>query len=229
MRSWFVSVQGVVATAITITFIAALENSILPWSPFFVVQALLALAIPLALGTHRFGSLRAVRWWHWLAGVVTAVLIQLVGGLFLGLLVPQLFGMPGETAVDLGAALLAMYETAAARLNSDPQTIQTGYMLMIFLWAAFGEELFYRGYLQGTLQKSWGFRRAALVSASFFALRHATQLLLLWPDYPVVAAFAWMLFSFAFGWLMSYLYKRTDSLILPIFIHFVLNAVPLLG
>ncbi len=229
MRSWLLSVNGVMATAVFITLIAALENSILPWSPFFVVQAILALAIPLALKTYRFGSLRAVRWWHWLAGIVAALLIQVVGGLFLGLLVPQLFGVPGEIGVDIGAALLAMYETAAARLNGDPQTIQTAYMLMIFVWAAFGEELFYRGYMQGTLQKSWGFRRAALVSAGFFALRHATQLLLLWPNYPIIAVLAWMIFSFAFGWLMSYLYQRTNSLILPIFIHFVLNAVPLLG
>ena len=225
MRNWFVSVQGVVGTAVFLTLIAALENSILPWSPFFVVQALLALAIPLALGTYRFGSLRAVRWWHWLAGIAAGLLIQVVGGLFLGLLLPQLFGMPGE----IGAALLTMYETAATRLNSDPQTIQTAYMLMIFLWAAFGEELFYRGYMHGTLEKSWGFRRAMLVSAGFFALRHATQLLLLWPNYPLIAALAWMLFSFAVGCLMSYLYKRTNSLIIPIFIHFVLNAIPLLG
>ncbi len=229
MRSWLLSVNGVLVTAVLLTLIAAIENSILPWSPFYVLYALLALAIPLVLKTYRFGSLRAVRWWHWPAGIVAAVLIQLVGGLFLGLLVPQLFSGMDETAVNIGSALLAMYETAAARLNSDPQTIQTAYMLMVFLWAAFGEELFYRGYMHGTLQKSWGFRRAALVSAGFFALRHATQLLLLWPDYPTVAVLAWMIFSFAFGWLMSYLYRRTNSLILPIFIHFVLNAVPLLG
>ena len=228
-KSWFLSVQGVVGTAVLLTLIAALENSLLPWSPFYILYALLALAIPLWLKTYRFGSLRAVRWWHWLAGIVSAIIIQLVGGLFLGLLVPQLFSGMDETAVNIGAALMAMYETAATRLNSDPATIQTAYMLMIFLWAAFGEELFYRGYMQGTLQKSLGFNQAMLISAAFFAVRHATQLLLLLPSYPVVASIAWMVFSFAFGVLMSYLYKRTNSLILPIFIHFVLNALPLLA
>ena len=228
MRNRLLSVNGVLLTAVCLTLIAALENSVLPWAPFFVLQAVLALVIPLALKTYRFGSLRAVRWWHWLAGIVAAVLIQLIGGLFLGLLVPNLFGSPGETAVDIGAALMAMYETAAARLNSDPATIQTAYMVMIFLWAAVGEELFYRGYIQGTLETHIGFNRAMLISAAFFALRHATQLLLLWPDYPVIAALAWMTFSFAFGLLMSYLYKRTQSLTLPIFIHFLFNAIPLL-
>ncbi len=234
MRNWLLSVNGVLVTAVFLTLVAALENTVLPWAPFFVVQALLALAIPLALKTYRFGSLRDVRWWHWLAGIVGAVLIQLVGGLFLGLLVPSLFGSPGETAAgnstaDIGAALLAMYETAAVRLNSNPATIQTAYLTMILLWAAVGEELFYRGYMQGALEARLGFTWAMLISASFFALRHATQLLLLWPDYPFVAALAWMTFSFVFGLLMSYLYKRTNSLILPIFIHFILNTLPLLG
>lgn len=229
MRNWLLSVNGVLLTAVFLTLVAALENSILPWAPFFVVQALLALAIPLALKTYRFGSLRAVKWWHWLAGIAAAVLIQVVGGLFLGLLVPNLFGSQGETAVDISAALMAMYETAAARLNSDPATIQTAYMVMIFLWAAVGEELFYRGYMQGTLETHIGFNRAMLISAAFFALRHATQLLLLWPDYPVIAALAWMTFSFAFGLAMSYLYRRTNSLTLPIFVHFILNTIPLLG
>jgi membrane protease YdiL (CAAX protease family) len=229
MRNWLLSVNGVLLTAVFLTLIAALENTVLPWAPFFVVQALLALAIPLVLKTYRFGSLRDVRWWHWLAGIVGAVLIQIIGGLFLGLLVPRLFGSPGETAVDIGAALMAMYETAAALLNSDATTIQTAYMFTIFLWAAVGEELFYRGYMQGTLEKRLGFNWAMLISAAFFALRHATQLLLLWPDYPVIAALAWMTFSFAFGLAMSYLYKRTNSLILPIFVHFILNTGPLLG
>ena len=234
MRNWLLSVNGVLVTAVVLTLIAALENSVLSWSPFYIVYALLALAIPLMLKTYRFGSLRDVRWWHWLVGIVAAVLIQLVGGLFLGLLVPQLFAGLEDTAAgtnpaDISSALIAMYETAAARLNSDPQTIQTAYMTMIFLWAAVGEELFYRGYMQGTLQKQTGFNKAMLISAGFFALRHATQLLLLWPNYPVVAAVAWMIFSFLFGILMSYLYKRTNSLFLPIFIHFVLNALPLLG
>lgn len=228
MRSWLLSVNGVLVTAVFLTLVAALENSVLPWSPFYVLYALLALALPLWLRTYRFGSLRKVRWWHWLAGIVAAVLIQVVGGLFLGLLVPQLFSGMDETIVNISAALMAMYETAATRLNSDPATIQTAYMLMIFLWAAFGEELFYRGYMQGTLQKSLGFNQAMLISAAFFAVRHATQLLLLWPDYPFVASLAWMLFGFVFGLLMSYLYKRTNSLILPVFIHFVLNSIPFL-
>lgn len=54
-------------------------------------------------------------------------------------------------------------------------------------------------------------------------------LLLLWPNYPVIAVLPWMTVSFAFGLLMSYLYKRTDSLTLPIFVHFILNTIPLLG
>lgn len=38
-----------------------------------------------------------------------------------------------------------------------------------------------------------------------------------------------MIGNFAFGWLMSYLYKRKNKLILPIFVHFILNTIPLLA
>jgi hypothetical protein len=40
------------------------------------------------------------------------------------------------------------------------------------------------------------------------AARHAVQLALLWPDYPWVAAMAWVLFAFIFGVGMSYLLAR---------------------
>lgn len=229
VKSWFSSDQGVVVTAVSLTLLALLENSLLPWAPFYVVYALLALAMPLWLKTYRFGPLRAVRWWHWLVGMGTAVLIQIVGSLFLGLLVPSLFNGAGNPLYDNAAALQTMFAAAAGRLNMDAATVQTAYLLFIFVWAAFGEELFYRGYVQGVLSCRHAFWVAAIVSASFFGLRHATQLALLWPDYPWVAAAAWVLFSFAFGLVMSVLYQRTKSLILPVFIHLIVNALPLLA
>jgi hypothetical protein len=82
-KEWFLSERGVWVTAAVLTLIALLENSLLPWSPFYVVYALLALALPLWLGSYRFGPIRAVKWWHWPAGIVAAILFQLVGPSFL--------------------------------------------------------------------------------------------------------------------------------------------------
>jgi membrane protease YdiL (CAAX protease family) len=229
-KNWFLSERGVVLTAVLLTLLALLENSVFPWSPFYVVYALLALALPLWLRSYRFGPIRAVKWWHWLLGVVAAVALQLVGGLIFGLLIPLLFGdVLGDPFYDIGAALPAMLQAAADRWNSSAAAMQTAYLSFIFLWAGVGEELFYRGYMQGALRRQRGFYAAMLVSALFFALRHATQLFLLWPNYPVIAAVAWVGFAFIFGIGMSYLYERTQSLYLPIFIHVLFNAIPLLA
>jgi membrane protease YdiL (CAAX protease family) len=229
-KEWFLSERGVWVTAAVLTLIALLENSLLPWSPFYMVYALLTLALPLWLGSYRFGPIRAVKWWHWPAGIVAAILFQLVGAIIFAGLVPLLFGeVLGNPFYDIAAALPAMWETAAARLNSSPTAIQSAYLLFIFVWAGVGEELFYRGYVQGALRSLRGFRVAMLVSAVFFAARHAVQLALLWPDYPWVAAMAWVLFAFIFGVGMSYLYERTKSLYLPVFIHILFNAIPLLA
>jgi membrane protease YdiL (CAAX protease family) len=207
-----------------------LENSIFPWAPFYVGYALLALALPLWLKSYQFGPIRAVKWHHWLLGIAAAVLLQLVGGLVFGLLIPLLFGnVLGDPFYDISAALPAMWQAAADRWDSSAAVIQTAYLAFIFLWAGVGEELFYRGYIQGVLRRRRGFYVAALVSALFFAIRHATQLFLLWPDYPVVAAVAWVTFAFIFGVIMSYLYERAQSLYLPIFIHVLFNAIPLLA
>jgi membrane protease YdiL (CAAX protease family) len=148
-------------TAVILTLIALLENSLLPWAPFYVVYALLALALPIWLGSYRFGSIRAVRWWHWPAGIAAAFLFQLVGAIIFVGLVPLLFGdVLGNPFYDIGAALPAMWEAAAARLNNSPAAIQSAYLLFIFLWAGVGEELFCRGYVQGALRPLRGFRAA---------------------------------------------------------------------
>jgi membrane protease YdiL (CAAX protease family) len=229
-KNWFLTTTGVVVTAVLLTLLALLENSILPWSPFYVLYASLALALPLWLKSYRFGAIRAVKWWHWLLALVAALLLQIMGGIIFGLLIPWLFGdVIGNPYYDISAALPAMWQTAAARFNTSATTIQSAYLAFIFLWAGVGEELFYRGYMQGVLRRRRGFGAAMLVSAFFFALRHATQLFLLWPDYPVVAAVAWVTFAFIFGIAMSVLYERTKSLYLPVFIHVLFNAIPLLA
>jgi membrane protease YdiL (CAAX protease family) len=228
MKQWFLTNQGVIVTASILTLVALIENRVVPWAPFHVGHALLALAIPLWLKAYRIGTFKAVRWWHWVTGMVTAVLFQLLAGLFLSVLVPTLFG--GSTLMtDIGLSLPALFETAASRWQTSPASIQSAYLLFIFVWAAVGEELFYRGYMQGVLEKEWGLKTAVFLSAAFFGIRHAMQLALLWPDYPWIAAAAWVLFAALFGAAMSLIYHRTRSLILPIFIHFLFNLLPLLA
>ncbi len=230
------TVPGVLLLSGLLSGIALLENTrLVPWSPFYVLYAGLAIGIPLWLGAYRFGPIAAVRWWHWLAGALAAVLLQVIGGVFFAFLVPQVGALLGvrdgllETpAYSISAALQALFQVSALRFQASPEAIANAYLLFIFLWAGLGEELFYRGYLHGVLRTRLGFGLAALVSAGFFAIRHAFQLALLWPAYPWWAAFSWMIFAFFFGILMSCLYERRGSLYLPVWIHAIFNALALL-
>jgi membrane protease YdiL (CAAX protease family) len=53
-------------------------------------------------------------------------------------------------------------------------------------------------------------------------------LFFLWPDVPLVAAGSWVLGTFVFGLLMSYLYEKTRSLYPPMIVHTAINIVELL-
>lgn len=212
---------------------ALIENTIAPWAPFYVVYAILTVVIPLTLRTYVFGSFRAVRLRSWVLAIGSAVVLQAVGSLIFAYLYPQLLGAVGIDSLDgdepfysLGAALTAMCETAARRLNSATDNVQIVYLGFITLWAGFGEEIFYRGYMHGTLRRYRGVAFAAIVSALFFAVRHGTQLALLWPDYPWAAATVWVLFSFLVGLYLSVVYQRSGSLYLPITVHYVFNLIP---
>lgn len=232
-KSWFLSTQGVIVTATILTVIAALENSILPWSPFFIVYATLAILIPFVLKTYRFGSIKAIPWWHWLVGIIAAVLFQFLGRLIVFILFASLSALgieasPQNPSYGLGAAEELMIKTAALRLNTTPETINTAYTALLLLWAGFGEEVFYNGYIQGVLRQRHSFTFAMLVSSFYFAIRHYTQLLLLLPNYPIIAVSTWVLWTFIIGLIISYVYERTRSLYLPIYIHYLINFVPLL-
>jgi membrane protease YdiL (CAAX protease family) len=114
---------------------------------------------------------------------------------------------------------------AALKFNITPDKALTLYALLILVWAPVGEELFYRGYIQGVWRQSSGFSAAALVSAAFFGIRHATHLFFLWPDVPLVVTANWVVYTFVFGLLMSYLYEKTHSLYPPMLIHFGVNLI----
>jgi membrane protease YdiL (CAAX protease family) len=230
---WALSLKGVLWVSLGLTGVALLENTIAPWAPFYAVYALLAIVLPFALRASTFGRARAIRLRTWVLAIVSGIVLQALASLFIGYLYPRLLGALGTdpTVLDqpfysLGPALAALFDAAALRLDATAGTVQIVYLGFITIWAGFGEEVFYRGYLHGTLARYRGFAFAAIVSASFFAVRHATQLALLWPEYPWAAAAAWVVLSFLVGIYMSFLYHRTRSLYLPITVHYIFNLIP---
>lgn len=236
MRDWLRTPTGALAAVSALTLLALVENSLVPWAPFFLLYAGLTVGLPLALGTYRFKSIRSVGIQGWAAGILVAIALQVVGVVILGVIYPFLLSLAGfpEVAVagpgfNLNAALNQVFIVTAERLGGSASGWWVRYTLFIALWAGLGEELLYRGYLQGVLEASRGFAAAAIISAAFFGLRHATQLALLWPAYPFPAAAAWVLYAFLVGLVFSSIYRRTRSLYLPVFIHYLFNAIPLLG
>ena len=217
---WNLSRNGVVAVATLLTLVALAENTMAPWAPFHIVYAALATLLPLAWGTWSFGRLSTVRRSSWALVVFFPVALQA------GVSLWRLLGVDSATMpfFSLSAALPALYEAAGAHLGCSADRAQWLYLAFVTLWAGLGEELFYRGYMHGTLRRRIGPLRAAAVSSAFFAIRHATQLALVKP-YPAAAALSGVAFSFVAGLALAWLYDRCASLWPPVLAHYLFNLI----
>jgi membrane protease YdiL (CAAX protease family) len=228
------------APAITITLlflgVALLENTVAPWAPFYFIYIWLTTCLPMGVGGLTFVHVKQLKARTWIILVALAISLQLFAVAWNGALYPKLLqgsGVAAELtsspAYDTGAALQAMLSTAAAAWKTSLGKIQFFYLGLIFLWAGFGEEIFFRGYLYRSLRGRWGVAAAAAVSSLLFGIRHATQLGLLAPDYPWGAAIAWSLFATVAGLGFCWLFEKTGSLTAPILAHYLLNLIPLVA
>ncbi|MBN2001942.1 MAG: CPBP family intramembrane metalloprotease [Anaerolineae bacterium] len=228
IKEWALSNTGVIGISIGLTVIVLIESIFPPWAPYFILYALLALALPLVLRSYEFGSFGTVLKSNWrLVLAVFAIVLIWDEGITTWLYerVLDSFGLGGNPYYSLNAAIGMLADAAAQKFNIAADEALMFYALFVLVWAPIGEELFYRGYVQGTLRQNHRFSTAALISAAFFGIRHATHLFFLWPNVPLVAAASWVLGTFVFGLLMSYLYEKTHSLYPPILIHFVGNLI----
>jgi len=230
---WHRTGAGAVGVALALMVPAALENGVVPWSPFYCIYVALAVGLPLVWGTYRFGPPRAVRWWQWALCPVVAVGCQFLGSIAVHSLSPVILGALGvpaarmsEPGYDMGAMFDAMFQAAAPRLGLEVARVRTLYLGFLVLWAGLGEELFYRGYVQSAVRRRRGPGLAIVVAAFLFAIRHYTQMGLLWPHYPWAAATAWVAIGFLFGLVLGYVYERTRSLWMPVVIHYLFNILP---
>jgi membrane protease YdiL (CAAX protease family) len=225
---------GVFVVSFALMVIAGLENSVAPWAPFYVVYAALATWLPIKWGTYRFGPIKAVPWWYWVISPIIAILVQAILSLLLnGVYARIVVAMGGVERLDdpliaVAPMFGAMFEAASEHLGISVEAVRTAYFAFLVAWAGAGEELYFRGYVQGTLRKRHSARYAILVAASLFAVRHYMQMLLMLPKYPIFAASAWVLMGFLLGILLGIIYERTKSLWIPVTIHYLFNIIPFL-
>ena len=204
-----------IVIALLLTLVALAESTIAPWSPLIVLYAILCIVIPAVSGSCHFGSFRKVLATHWRLLLICLVLLTLWDRIFTSRLFP------------LQAALPVFIERSALKLRANELSAKIVFGFFILIWAPFGEELFYRGYLQGNLRKKISFTKALLVAASFFAVRHGIHLLFFYPNIPWPAAYTWIVLAFGWGIIFGWLYEKSSSLYLPITAHLLANCLSL--
>lgn len=126
----------------------------------------------------------------------------------------------------LGAyGLVLLYGVAIEQLGLDslrpsqqlPEEIFNNSLLVLLfgisvvIAAPLAEEIFFRGFLHAGLRRSLPFLPAAAISGFLFSLAHA--------DIGFVLPFL------AVGMVLAYVYERAGTLLAPIGVHFLFNAV----
>lgn len=226
---------GVLAVSFALMVLAGIENRPAPWAPFYVFYAATATILPLKWKTYHFGPARSIRWWMWLACPVIAILLQAIGSVLLNIVYARIvvaLGGPerlGNPIIGVPAMFDALFNAAAPRLHVDAHTVRVAYLGFLVAWAGLGEELFFRGYVQGVLRRHHSARYAITVATVLFAVRHYMQMLLLFPTYPVFAATAWCAMAIPLGFVVGYIYEKTNSLWMPVTIHYLFNIIPFLA
>jgi membrane protease YdiL (CAAX protease family) len=227
-KRFAVSAPGVYVFSIALTALAAFEAAVPFWAPFFIVYAVLAIAVPLSCRSHSFGNFFSVmqRSWPLLVSILALDIVWELGIWTWGYeWALEKAGMKAVPFYSLDAALGQMLRTAASRHGMSDTTTAAFLGFFVLLWAPLGEELFYRGYIFGALRKHRGLWCAAAVSSLFFSMRHALHFLYLWPEFPAGAAVAWAFSTFVPGLYVCYLYEKTGSLYPLIIEHIFVNIL----
>jgi membrane protease YdiL (CAAX protease family) len=201
-----------IGIALVLTAVAALENTVAPWAPFYAVYAALALGLPFALKAVTLRDLRRPTLRSCVGGIVLAVALHGIVSVM-------------TMRVDLAGMFGRVLTVAAVRLAAAPEVVARWYLLFIQAWAGFGEEVFYRGYVQKTLRTRCTPAVSIAAASLLLATRHYAQVLLSWPHVDWTTATVWVAASFVVSVALGWLYEKTRSLWPPILAHYVFNLL----
>jgi membrane protease YdiL (CAAX protease family) len=223
--------KGAVIVGAGLTLLALVESFLLPWSPYFPLMALIALALPLFLKTYRFGRFGEVMKKSLpliiLVWALSILWDQISSGAIQKMILDAL-GVLKDPVYSLPAAIDSIFAAITGRLGLSLDAAQIIFAVFVLVWAPVGEELFYRGYIYGALRQHHGFWPAALTSSLIFGIRHMLPFLILLPQLLIIPALNWGVLAFVYGIITSYLYEKTGSLFPCMIGHFLVNIVSFL-
>jgi len=227
IKKFLFSSLGIISISVLLTIIVFIESlAFVPWAPYFLIYAILAIAIPIYLKTYRFHSFKEVISKHakiiiilLIIAIAYEVIMDIIHSTLLAL-----YNAKGDPYYDFYAALELLAQKAGEKFNISADTAIAIYGIYVIIWAPIGEELFYRGYVYGELREKYGEITALLISSFFFGIRHFTHFFFITPT-PVIPAAWWAIHAFFFGFIMVYSYKKTDSLYPPMLIHLITNLI----
>ncbi len=228
-KSTLIRPSVVVLVVVLLTILVAVESLYpIPWAPYFIIYAFLAIFIPLYTKSYKFGSVRLLAEKNVLKVfiiflILTIVILNAMEYMYLFIL--SQLDLASNSMYNLNLALDDLALLAAKKFGISVDVAILIYAIYVLIWAPIGEELLYRGYMYSRLREKYGVITANLVSSFFFGIRHATHFLFLLPNYPLVAAMYWVIHAFVFGVLIAYAYEKSETLYVPMIIHFLFNIV----
>ena len=228
--AWLVSVPGVLFTLVAATVLCRIETTNAPWSPYFLSYGALALAVPLWLGIRpiRPARLSGKALWR-ITALVAVVAIGIDSGIFtIGY--DWLLGRLGlyQPFYSISAATDLMVATVASREHLSPWLAEGIFGLLVLIWAPLAEELFYRGYVYGSLKQALPQAVAWAIAVGMFGLRHSLHFFYMWPHLSVAGS-VWAFSMLIFGSLMTWLYERTGGLGPSMLVHLLVNLAGMLA
>ena len=134
----------------------------------------------------------------------------------------------GYGAYSISGATNRMVDTVAQRQNLSQLAAMGIFGVLTLLWAPVAEEMFYRGYVYGSLKRHLPLAAAWAISVAAFGLRHTIHFYYLWPHLSV-AGVVWACSMLVFGSLMTWLYERSGGLAPCMLVHLLVNIAGILA
>jgi membrane protease YdiL (CAAX protease family) len=230
VRAALTSLPGVLLVVVALTVLCRVETTNAPWSPYFFAFGALALLVPLVVGVAPIRATKIAGKALWkLTAATAAVAILIDSGVFVLAYdaVLQHLGLY-QPFYSISSATNLMVETVAQRQHLSATAAMGIFGVMVLLWAPVAEELFYRGYVYGSLKRHLPLATAWGISVAVFGLRHVIHFFYLWPK-PSVAGMVWAFSMLIFGSLMTWLYERTGGLGPSMVVHLLVNMAGVLA